>query len=168
SMRTEPAFRRARRSTLTSATPGAEPRRCEAPPTSPATSLMWSDPIPFLAAHATRASHSASTTDRRCSRRSRTRHRAGGKRWTSPPARPTVAWATIASATSWRLSMFTVRVAVKVLADGREAFLAQLGKETREVPAQFAGCERFELFVDPSDSQRVFLYEEWRDRDAAQ
>ena len=64
--------------------------------------------------------------------------------------------------------MFTVRVAVKVRPDGRDAFLAQLGKETREVPRQYAGCERFELFVDPADPERVFLYEEWRDRDAAQ
>ena len=64
--------------------------------------------------------------------------------------------------------MSTVRVAVKVLPDGREAFLAQLDKETREVPARFAGCERFDVFVDPTDARRVFLYEEWRDRDAAQ
>ena len=89
-------------------------------------------------------------------------------RWTHPDRGAIVAHATIALATILEVHMFTVRVAVKVRPDGRDAFLAQLGKETREVPSQFVGCERFELFVDPADPQRVFLYEEWRDRDAAQ
>jgi quinol monooxygenase YgiN len=31
----------------------------------------------------------------------------------------------------------------------------------------FDGCERFAVYRDPSDATSLFLYEEWRDRDAA-
>jgi quinol monooxygenase YgiN len=62
--------------------------------------------------------------------------------------------------------MFTIRVATRVRPDGQQAFVAQLEKEAVEVPARFAGCERYAVYVDRADSARVFLYEEWSDRDA--
>jgi quinol monooxygenase YgiN len=62
--------------------------------------------------------------------------------------------------------MFMIRVSATVRADGREAFVAQLDKEAIEVPARFAGCERYAVYVDRADPACVFLYEEWRDRDA--
>jgi quinol monooxygenase YgiN len=63
--------------------------------------------------------------------------------------------------------MFTVRVALRVRPDGRERCLARLEHEAREVPARFDGCERFAVYRDPSDADSLFLYEEWRDRSAA-
>ena len=39
--------------------------------------------------------------------------------------------------------MFTIRVAVQVRPEGCDAFAAQLKKEEQEVPATFAGCQRF-------------------------
>ncbi len=63
--------------------------------------------------------------------------------------------------------MFTVRVAVRVLPEGRDRFIAQLQKEAMEVPSRFGGCERFAVYVNPSDANSVLVYEEWSDRAAA-
>ena len=63
--------------------------------------------------------------------------------------------------------MFTIRVAVQVRPDGREAFVAQLKKEEQEVPSRFAGCQRFAVYRDPGDPGSFLLYEEWSDRTAA-
>jgi quinol monooxygenase YgiN len=63
--------------------------------------------------------------------------------------------------------VFTVRVAVRVRPQARDAFVAQLKKEEREVPDRFPGCERFTLYCDPADPDSLFLYEEWTDRQAA-
>jgi quinol monooxygenase YgiN len=63
--------------------------------------------------------------------------------------------------------MFTIRVAVQVRPEGRDAFVAQLKKEEQEVPVRFAGCERFAVYRDPSDPGSFLLYEEWADRQAA-
>ncbi len=62
--------------------------------------------------------------------------------------------------------MFTVRVAARVRAEGREMFVEQLKKEEREVPAQFTGCERFRVYADPAEPTSVLLYEEWQSREA--
>ncbi len=62
--------------------------------------------------------------------------------------------------------MFTVRVAATLTDEGRAPAFAQLRLESVEVPQRFPGCERFELFVDPDDPRRVFVYEEWADRSA--
>jgi quinol monooxygenase YgiN len=64
--------------------------------------------------------------------------------------------------------MFTIRVAVRVLPEGREQFLGQLKKEEREVPARFEGCERFAVYADPDDAGSLLLYEEWTSREAAE
>src|SRR5262245_6310036 len=63
--------------------------------------------------------------------------------------------------------MFTVRVAVRVRPEDRDHFVTQLKKEEREVPALFAGCERFTLYSDPADPDSLLLYEEWASREAA-
>jgi quinol monooxygenase YgiN len=34
------------------------------------------------------------------------------------------------------------------------------------VPARFAGCQRFQTFVDPDDPDQVLIYEEWADQAA--
>ena len=64
--------------------------------------------------------------------------------------------------------MFCVRVAVRVKPEAREQFVARLKREEHEVPARFAGCERFALFSDPADRDSVLLYEEWATREAAE
>jgi quinol monooxygenase YgiN len=98
----------------------------------------------------------------------------GASRWIQPhqglagDGRPDiVALATIASATISGGPMFTVRVAVQVRPEGRDAFVAQLKKAEQEVPGRFAGCERFAVYCDPSDPDSFLLYEEWADREAA-
>ena len=63
--------------------------------------------------------------------------------------------------------MFTVRVSVRVRPGDRQQFVRQLKKEAQEVPARFAGCERFALYADPSDADNLLLYEEWASREAA-
>lgn len=63
--------------------------------------------------------------------------------------------------------MLTIRVAVRVRPEGRDAFVAQLKKEEQEVPATFAGCQRFAVYRDPGDPGSFLLYEEWADRKAA-
>jgi quinol monooxygenase YgiN len=63
--------------------------------------------------------------------------------------------------------MCTVRVAARVRSEGRDAFLAQLEREEREVPHLFAGCERFTVYSDPADPDNQLLYEEWTSREAA-
>lgn len=62
--------------------------------------------------------------------------------------------------------MLTVRVAVHVQPEGRDTFVAQLTKEHEEVPAQFAGCQRFDVFSSPTDPDSFLIYEEWTDREA--
>ena len=62
--------------------------------------------------------------------------------------------------------MLTVRVATTLTDEGRAPALAQLRLESVEVPRRFPGCERFELFVDPDDANRILVYEEWTDRSA--
>ncbi|MGO8877798.1 MAG: putative quinol monooxygenase [Acidimicrobiales bacterium] len=62
--------------------------------------------------------------------------------------------------------MFTVRVAVRVLPEGRSAFLAQLEKEAHEVPELFDGCERYGIYSESSEPESVFVYEEWTSRAA--
>ncbi|MDN5860264.1 MAG: antibiotic biosynthesis monooxygenase [Pseudonocardia sp.] len=64
--------------------------------------------------------------------------------------------------------MFIVRVAVRVLPEGREQVVAQLRKEEREVADRFAGCERFAVFSDPADPDSLMLYEEWASRQDAE
>ncbi len=61
--------------------------------------------------------------------------------------------------------MFCVRVAMRVKSEDRERFVGVLKQEERDVPARFAGCERFDVFAD---GERVLLYEEWATRDAAE
>jgi quinol monooxygenase YgiN len=63
-------------------------------------------------------------------------------------------------------SMFTVRVAATLTDEGRVPAIAQLRQESVEVPQRFAGCERFDLFVDPDDARQILVYEEWSDRSA--
>jgi quinol monooxygenase YgiN len=63
--------------------------------------------------------------------------------------------------------VLTIRVAVQVRPEGRDAFVAQLKKEEHEVPAAFAGCQRFAVYRDPGDPDSFLLYEEWADRQAA-
>lgn len=63
--------------------------------------------------------------------------------------------------------MFTIRVAVQVRPEGRDAFVAQLKKEEQEVPVTFAGCQRFAVYRDPADPGSFLLYEEWTDKKAA-
>lgn len=63
--------------------------------------------------------------------------------------------------------MFTIRVAVHVRPEGRDAFAAQLNKEEQQVPATFAGCQRFAVYRAPGDPASFLLYEEWADRKAA-
>ena len=62
--------------------------------------------------------------------------------------------------------MFTVRVIASLKPAARAEALSQLQREVAEVPGRFAGCERFEVFIDPADATRFFLYEEWTDRSA--
>ena len=62
--------------------------------------------------------------------------------------------------------MFTVRVIASLKPTAAAEALDQLRREVAEVPEQFAGCECFEVFVDPTDSTRFLLYEEWTDRSA--
>jgi quinol monooxygenase YgiN len=62
--------------------------------------------------------------------------------------------------------MFTVRVAATLTDDGHAPAMAQLRRESAEVPHRFPGCERFQIFVDPDDPRHVLVYEEWRDRAA--
>jgi quinol monooxygenase YgiN len=76
-------------------------------------------------------------------------------------------YATIAGATIWGGPVFTIRVAVHVRPEGRDAFVAQLKKEEQEVRATFAGCQRFAVYRDPGDPGSFLLYEEWADRKAA-
>jgi quinol monooxygenase YgiN len=60
--------------------------------------------------------------------------------------------------------MFTVRVAVRTRPSGRDEFIAQLKKEALEVPARFAGCQRFAVYSDPADPDSTLVYEEWASR----
>ena len=60
--------------------------------------------------------------------------------------------------------MFTVRVAARVVPEGRSRFLRQLQAEQVEVPSRFEGCQRFAVYVEPSDPDSVLLYEEWTSR----
>ena len=62
--------------------------------------------------------------------------------------------------------MFTVRVAVRVRAEGRTAFLAELEDKPREVPEVFPGCRWFGVYVDPEDPFNVLVYEEWANQSA--
>jgi quinol monooxygenase YgiN len=62
--------------------------------------------------------------------------------------------------------MLTVRVAVRVQPEGRDLFVAQLKKESQEVPDRFDGCERFDVYCDPTDAGSALIYEEWTSRDA--
>jgi len=62
--------------------------------------------------------------------------------------------------------MLTVRVAVRAQPDGRDAFVAQLAKEHEEVPARFAGCERFDVCTSATEPNSFLIYEEWASRDA--
>ena len=64
--------------------------------------------------------------------------------------------------------MFCVRVELRVQPEGRDRLLDRLKREESEVPDRFAGCERFAVFSDPSDPDRILLYEEWSTRDAAE
>lgn len=57
--------------------------------------------------------------------------------------------------------MFTVRVAARVVPEGRSRFIAQLEKEAHEVPDLFDGCERYGIYVEPSDPDSILVYEEW-------
>ena len=59
--------------------------------------------------------------------------------------------------------MLTVRVSATLSPEARDRAIDQLGRESVEVPQQFSGCERFDVFVDPADSHRIFIYEEWVD-----
>jgi quinol monooxygenase YgiN len=54
-----------------------------------------------------------------------------------------------------------IRVAVHVRPEGSGAFVAQLKKEAQELPATFAGCQRFAFHHDPGDPGSFLLYEEW-------
>ncbi len=60
--------------------------------------------------------------------------------------------------------MLVLRVVLQTNADGIEALVRQLSGETVEVPAIFAGCERFDVSVDVADPHRVLIVEEWKDR----
>src|SRR5262245_54321482 len=59
--------------------------------------------------------------------------------------------------------MRSIRVLMRAK-PGRQRDLADvLGHEASEVPAMFAGCLRYGVFVDPEDDHQVLLYEEWSD-----
>lgn len=62
-------------------------------------------------------------------------------------------------------TMMVIRVLVDVQPDQTEAFVAHLAEEAPQVRA-LDGCERFELFVDPSAPNRFLLYEEWASAEA--
>ncbi|MEO1060196.1 MAG: putative quinol monooxygenase [Actinomycetota bacterium] len=62
--------------------------------------------------------------------------------------------------------MLTVRVVADLRPEGAETALAQLRRESTEVPERFPGCRRFDVFVDPAEPNRFLLYEEWDDQDA--
>jgi quinol monooxygenase YgiN len=62
--------------------------------------------------------------------------------------------------------MFVARVNLVTTADGRQMLIDQLSRETTETPANFAGCERFDVSVSSTDPHRVRLLEEWTSREA--
>ena len=62
--------------------------------------------------------------------------------------------------------MHVIRVMVTVPPANVEAFVAQLDKESAEVPARFGGCQKFRVYHGTSDPNDYLLYEEW-DSEAA-
>jgi quinol monooxygenase YgiN len=63
-------------------------------------------------------------------------------------------------------TVHVIRVLVRVQPDMVDDFTAHIDREAFEVPARFAGCERYALFNDPADPVQFLLYEEWRDGEA--
>ncbi|MEM9189278.1 MAG: putative quinol monooxygenase [Myxococcota bacterium] len=59
-----------------------------------------------------------------------------------------------------RSSMMVIRVVVEVKPEQRDPFVAHLAEEARAV-RELDGCERYELFQDPANTNRFLLYEEW-------
>jgi len=59
--------------------------------------------------------------------------------------------------------MRSIRVLLRAKPGRQHDLLDALRQEARDVPATFAGCERYGYFVDPEDDHRVLLYEEWSD-----
>ncbi|MEM6956464.1 MAG: putative quinol monooxygenase [Myxococcota bacterium] len=62
-------------------------------------------------------------------------------------------------------SKIVVRVMLQVQPSQAEALASALRNEAPSVLAR-EGCERFELFVSPTDSARFILYEEWTSQEA--
>jgi quinol monooxygenase YgiN len=62
--------------------------------------------------------------------------------------------------------MRSIRVELHARREQRAELVAALMAEASEVPARFAGCERYAVFVHPADECRILLYEEWTDSDA--
>ncbi|MEM9073836.1 MAG: putative quinol monooxygenase [Myxococcota bacterium] len=62
-------------------------------------------------------------------------------------------------------AMMVIRVVVDVKPDQADAFVAYLNDEATRVRT-LEGCERYELFRDPSGAARFLLYEEWASEDA--
>jgi len=57
--------------------------------------------------------------------------------------------------------MFIVRVTVNCKPDLFDIVLSKLTPKVTEVPAQFAGCQRFAVSVDVLNSNTVHTMEEW-------
>lgn len=61
--------------------------------------------------------------------------------------------------------MLVARVRVTAVPEHRQTLIAALTAETELVPAQFAGCERFDVSVDTTDENAVLIIEEWTSRE---
>ena len=58
--------------------------------------------------------------------------------------------------------MIVIRVAVKVKPEAKANFVRQIKQEMGEVKKQFPGCERYTLYTDVTDDNKLMLYEEWQ------
>jgi quinol monooxygenase YgiN len=62
--------------------------------------------------------------------------------------------------------MRSIRVLLRAKPGHQHELADTLRAEATHVPATFAGCERYGVFLDPDDDLRVLLYEEWTDADS--
>ncbi len=61
--------------------------------------------------------------------------------------------------------MYLVAVTFQIVAEKAGAFAARVQKQAEDSLTE-AGCQRFDVWRDPTDPERVFLYEIYDDRAA--
>lgn len=64
--------------------------------------------------------------------------------------------------------MFVIRVALRVKPEMLESFQLQAEQESREIPQQFEGCQRYAFYREAADAEAFLLYEEWSSRESFQ